>query len=307
MASAIGFRVYRITVNEKHRRGFVDLDDPRLDQPVPAFFWEFIKKHELSHSDPEMERSYFFDVKDFDKSFRSSGHVNYGTFGFESDLVDNNTKKKNYTRLTTDVEQIPLFYDIWFPEGRQFGLMGVQSFQARSCVQMVTGHLLAAFNQGNEEFTLRFSKLMPNDAHGSVFGSAPVKRLHLISKETASGLAARYAGDSRPSHIGVELTLSAGRKGSFGPFGSLSRRMRAQPKSLLAYEGVEFDEATAEIKLGKKLRTVGVLGGNNNAGVIDFTESVKRESSGHPKYGSIKAESKSVLKDFFETLDGPKS
>ena len=58
------------------------------------------------------ERTWFLDPRETDGSGSSRGLVQYGTFGFESNIKDSKTKKINYGRLLTDVEEVPLYYEI---------------------------------------------------------------------------------------------------------------------------------------------------------------------------------------------------
>jgi hypothetical protein len=303
MTSAIGLRVYRIDLRERGSQALLPLDSEELDTPLPEFISSFIGKHDHPIQNNELERSLYFEEKINDGPGSSRGYVHYGTYGFESNFVDTKTKKKKYRRQVSDVEEIPLFYEFWWPEGSHFALVAFQSFQGRSCITMVMGRLKEEFEKVNPDHILIYNKLMPNDAKGSAYSSSRVKQLRLIKRKTSSDLADQYFENATAEVIDFEVTISARRNGDLGPFSSLFKSIKSGPKSIISCAGIDFPEAIASIKVGKKLRRVGVLGHNGDAGVIDLTETIVRGPDGHPTFASLVEESNSILQDFYEVLD----
>jgi len=302
MASAIGLRVYQISVHRKRNPKPLGLTSGDLPIDVPTFITEFVKRHNNSTQNDEMERSWYFEAKDEDGPGNNKGYVHYGTFGFESNFVDTKTKKRNYRRRTTDVEEIPLFYEFWCPENSSFGFAAFQSFQGRSCITLVTSKLREDFEERNKGFTLSFQKILPNDVRGSAYYSAPVKHLRLIKRKTKGDIADRYFDEGSPDEIDLEIVMSARRKESLGALGSLLGSVKSSERSVLTYRGIEFPEAVAEVRVGKKIRRVGVLGINSDAGAIDLTDSIKRGPDGHPTYESLRHETSNILLDFYDTV-----
>ncbi|MET3725867.1 hypothetical protein [Sphingomonas trueperi] len=307
MASAIGLRVYRIGVHARGKSSLVAFDDEKLNQSVPDFITAFMKLHNSVVQNDALERSWYFEEKDEDGPGNSQGYVHYGTFGFESDFIDTKTKKKNYRRKTTDIEEIPLFYEFWCPDQSAFGLATFQSFQGRSCISLVMTKMKEAFENANPDHILSFKKLLPNDAKGSAYYSAPVKQLRLIKRKASSDIADRYFDNPSPEPIDFEIIMSARRRKNLGDLTSLLKSVRSDgAKTIITHDGIEFSEAVAEIRVGNRTRRVGVLGFNGEAGVIDVTDVIVRGADGHPTFESLKKESDSILRDFFETLEGSK-
>lgn len=307
MPSAIGLRVYRIGVNERGVSTPLPLNSAALAEKVPNFISRFIKAHTNAIKNSGLERSLSFDIKCEGEPGNSYGYIRYGTYGYESDLVDADTNEKNYRRKSTDVEEIPLYYEFWCPKGSSFGLAAFQSFGGRSCINLLVSQMRHNFEKANPQHILTFKKLQPNDAEGSAFASAEVRQLRLIKKNAPSDVASQYFDNGNKKPIDLEIVISARRKGSLGPLSKVFSSIKSGDRSVLEYAGVDFPDAVADIRIGGKTRKVGVLGANADAGVIDLTDALQFGPDGHPTLESLKEEVDSLLKDFCETLFGEKS
>lgn len=306
MASAIGLRVYRIGVHKRGNPPLIPFDDDDLQKPVQEFIGDFITSHATVIQNDALERSWYFEERGEGGSGNSQGYVHYGTFGFESNFIDTKTKKHHYRRKTTDIEEIPLFYEFWCPEACSFGFVSFQSFQGRSCIGLVMSKMKEAFESANPEHILSFKKLLPNDAKGSAYYSAPVKQLRLIKRKASSDITDRYFDNPSPEPIDLEIIMSARRRKSLGDLTSLLKSVKSRDNSVIMHDGIEFPEAVAEIRVGNRTRKVGVLGFNGEAGVIDITDVIVRGSDGHPTFASLKKESDTILRDFYSAIEGSK-
>lgn len=306
MASAIGIRVYRIGVYKRGKTDLLSMKSGELNVTAPDFISDFISKHDAIVQNESLERSWYFERRHDDRPGSGRGYVHYGTFGFESNFIDGKTKKRNYQRKITDVEEIPLFYEFWCPDGKSFGLVAFQSFQGRSCIGLVMDKLKEGFENANPGFVLNFKKLMPNDAAGSLYYSAPVKRLHLIKRKAPGDIADQYFENQAPDTVDFELVITARRNSTLGSLLSLHNSVKSTKRSVVTHDGVDFPEAVAEIRVGQRLRKVNVLGFNSDAGVIDLTDAIVRGSDGHPTFESLGREVDDILKDFYQAVASDK-
>ncbi|MHA4838172.1 hypothetical protein [Sphingopyxis sp. MSC1_008] len=298
MARAIGLRVYMLSINEKgDPNNRLDLDSADLSSSLHKFVDDFVTQNQLANSITVAERTWFFEPGKGAKELDNYGQISYGTYGFESKFKNNKTKKLNYQRKTSDVEEIPLYYQFLFPAGKKFAIAVFQSFQGRSCVQLVLDKMKEVFEAANDNYLFRMSKMSPHNGGASLL-KAPVKRLKLIKRNTQSDLADQYNGKATDT-VDVELTVSARRRKDLGPFGSVSRNLEGD--GVLIYDGREFDQAVAEVRVGGKLRPVGIYGDSRNAGVIDITDSVIWEG-GHPTIESVRKEANKIVGEFVKTL-----
>jgi len=302
MTSAIGVRVYRIGVHRRGDQTSVHLEDGDLSQSVPDYAAKFIDAHSDVQKDDDKERSWYFEKKSSENNSRHKGYVRYGTFGFESNFLDHKTRSHEFKRKTNHVEEVPLFFDMWFPKNELFGFAAFQSFQGRSCIHLVVDRMMEQFKKVNKEHALVFKKLMPNDKKGGAYMSAPVKRLRLIKRDASSDVADQYALDAES--IDFEVSISARRKRSLGSLSSIINNFGNTQNSVVTHRGIDFPEAVAEVRFGKRVRRVGVLGVNGDAGVIDLTEDVKKGSDGHPTFGSLEKEIDELLINFYSIMKG---
>ncbi len=301
MAPAIGMRFYQLSVSVKRNPepmafGAIDQSKSFLD-----FVRNFIGSHTNAVEDKVAERSWYFEEKETD-SASTKGYIHYGTFGFESNLVDFRTKSRNYRRKASDVEEIPLFYEMWFPDGKPYGISAFQSFQGRSCIASVFQYLRIRVETDYPGYTLRIKKLMFTDLKGSGYFKSPVKRVRYIKKKASGELAQRYNNFGESESVNLELSVIATRNRSLGDLGNLLKSLSVDGTGLVIIDGIGFDEAFADVRIGNRTRRIGVFGLNADAGLIDLTDAVTRGADGHPQYVSVKKETSALLVDFLDVL-----
>jgi hypothetical protein len=307
MAFSIGLRVYQVTVHKENDRTPLLLTGDGSSTDANKFLADFVDANIDINDHEDLQRSWFFDKRSTAAVNNIYGYLRYGTYGFESDLVDRKTKKSNYKRKVGDLEEIPLYFHFWMPAKQEFALAAFQSFQARSCVQVVINAATISFAKKHKGYRLSFRKLMPSDVKSSAMYSAPVKQLTLVKKQMPQNKEDRYLFDFQPDEVEFEISFKAKRRRTLGSLASLLDKSSGNAAEALRFDGINFDQAKAEVTVGNKRRTVGVLGYSNDAGVIELSESVQYGADGHPSFASIKYETEQILKDFHSTLSKPKT
>ncbi len=303
MTISIGLRVYKFEMYEKFQREPLNWRDDDDLPSLKAFFDGFVDKNQTPNDDEVELRSWFFDKPKIKDKFTIKGIAQYGTFGFESDLLNTKTRKKNYRRQKDDLEQIPLYYQFWIPDGKNFGFAAFQSFQTRSCAGRIIKHIQQSFSSEHDEKQVRFKKLMPEDANGSALFASPVKEVTLISSNASSDAFERYSRARKNQPVDLQVSIRAKKGDTFGLYRDFNEaRMKALASTAVVFDEVEFDKMSASVKVGKKIRKVGVFGYNSDAGLIDITESVKLASSSHPKFKSVDKETDDILSEFFKIV-----
>ena len=299
MPTTIGLRVYKIIVGRERNRTPISFDAEGMVLTLPNFTEVFIIQNagarEPTPEETELDRKWFFEpAKDNAGSHR--GVVRYGISGFESDIVDSNTNRREFRRAINHMEIIPLFYEFWFPSGVNYAFAVFQSFSARSCVELVSAKMRADFSRKNPGFTLSFLKLMPT-GKGGIYDASPVKGLRFIKRNAPSDVADRYLNNNIQGGVNFEISINARRKGSLGSLRDLTGSIVPGKGGVIEHDGVIFDEAVAEIEFGGRRRRVAMLGSNSEAGVIDLTD-IKRGRDGHPVFSAICQASSELLADF---------
>lgn len=292
MSITIGLRFYRISVVDRESGDALPFEGT---DPFP-FMEDFVKTHGNFQDHEERQRSWLLQTKKDADDREIWGYARYGTFGFTSDLVDRQTRKSLYTRQDSDLEEIPLFFHVWIPSDGNFGLMSLQSFQGRSCIQLILGAMSESFKEKYPDKYLRTTKVAPNFLEDNATAKAPVKRVTLISKTPPADKADLLLKGADVEEFNYEVSISAKRNGSFGPLGEFSKRLGKQKDALLLYDDHHFDRAVAEISLNGRRRRVGLAGIDADTGAIDVTEEVELVK-GHPTFASISTQSNSLMMD----------
>jgi len=221
--------------------------------------------------------------------------------GFESRIIDRSTKEKSYDRKTTDSEEIPLFYEFLYPKaGQDYALALFQSFQGRSCVTKIRTAFRTEFKDQHHGYTVNVKKLMPGDLHDLAMQNSLVKRLTLIKRNASSDITDRYI-ESNIEHSDIEFSISSRPRKNLGNLKNLVKSLRMND-GVITHDGITYEEAVADVRIGDRLRRVGLLGPNTEAGVIDITNDVTTAQNGHPEYDSLAAQADNILKSFHQRI-----
>lgn len=301
MSFAVGLRVYKLITPIRNARAPKDTTGWISNKELLNFLRDFLKDHEAPANRRDLQRGWRIELRHSTNPHMIHGYAHYGTYGFESLLIDGKTRTERYKRQTADLEEIPLYFKYWIPENDNFGLFAFQSFSGRSCIQIITDEMRGVFERKYSKNTLRTQKLMPSEANNKEIANAKVKRLTMIKTDVSSDLADRYLGNGSSEKIDLEFIIKSKRRGSLGILSEISSMASNSKESMLVHDGIHFDTAKAVIEVGGRYRTVGVLGYSNDAGLIDLTEQIERGANGHPLFAEISAETDDILKGFYKT------
>ncbi|WP_063980588.1 hypothetical protein [Bradyrhizobium sp.] len=299
MSFAIGLRFYRIGVRRKADKTQMKVGPGAVPCDLFEFFEHFLKKKTVPTVETSEPRTWFFEEKASNFERMVHGYINYGTHGFESKFKDVKTRKEKYLRKATDLEEIPLYFQLWSPDDTKFALMAFQSFQGRSCVTFVRTSLISEFEKGYPEYSLSFAAVTPA---ASFLDASPVKTVTFLKPKALKDRADKYLLGAPVDEVEYELTLKAKKRGSsLSTFRDLRKRFVDQ-KGYVTFEGQQFESVKADIKVGGKRRTVGVYGSGYDAGLIDVSDQVKRSPSGHPTFESIATEVDDLMEEFYDGI-----
>jgi hypothetical protein len=298
MAFSIGVRLYRISIVDLASRETV-VNAPGADPcDLFAFLEGFIARHEANTVEEEASRSWMFKPIPTQMERTLHGHISYGTHGFESTLVDVVTGEPQYDRKSTDVEAIPLYFQCWSPQDRDFALMAFQSFQGRSCVGLVRSTMMREFSDMYPNASLRFLTL---GASEMLSDDLDVKSVTLVRPRQTSDMADAYQGMSE--EIDYKLQLSARRRGGvLAKLGLLRNRLTPDEHGFIQFDGQAFENVAVDAKVGGRRRTIALFGRGGDPGLIDITEDVTFDATGHPTLESVQEQVDELMDDFAARL-----
>lgn len=121
------------------------------------------------------------------------------------------------------------------------------------------------------------------------FADGQVKAFSLTKHDYSSDAANNQIG-SGSGLVDLDVTFKAKPRGSLGPLRDFTNKvMNVGKEKVLVYNNTYFDEAVAEVQVGKRRRKIVLVGASQNAGKFDLSEDVKT-SGGHPVFESIAEE-----------------
>ena len=159
----------------------------------------------------------------------------------------------------------------------------------------------------NSDFLLKFHRLMPAGASEKIYAGKAVKNLRLVTRTPRNDLADQLFRGKSQKIQRMTMTIHSGRNGSLGSFGDLVAGLPSDSSGVIQYDGINFDEAVAIVKIGNELRPVGVFGAHADVGVVDVTDQVVKDADGLPTYQSLDKEASKILVAVYETLNGQKA
>lgn len=307
MTHAVGVRTYQIFVTKKRSSDFVDPNDSALAEKLPQFVSRFVKERSSGKNLSQHEKNWRFAEKSSTGSGDSRGHISYGRYGYAASLRDTKTGKENYKRKRSDSEVLDLYYRFWFPDKERFAVAALSSFSGKSCVTLIFEDMKSEFEKKNPGFHLKYHKLMPSGASAKIYSGKPVKNLKLITRKPPSDLADRLFRGKSQKTSRMSITIYSGRNNKLGNFTDLIDGLPADASGVIQYDGIEFDQAVAMVKIGDEIRPVGVFGAHSDVGVVDITQEVVKDADGLPTYQSIDKEASRILEAVYMTLNGQRS
>lgn len=291
----IGLYVYRLSLRRTDNYQEVAFSRIGLGSAFTPFLQQFIASKQRPQQNQQAERSWILEPRP-DNGRSKHGLVQYGTFGIASNIRDPQTRVVKLARTTGDIEEIPLYYNFWTPLNGTYGFAVLQSYRDRSCVQQVLNPLVQEFNDLGNGLRLNAQKIMPTD--DDVYRNAPVQKLVLVKRRIGRDRA-DVLRDLPPDEYKLELNLTPKRRGGIGSFLNVAPIVRgAINGAAIVFEGIEFEEASALVKVGGAYKKVSIIGPSNNAGVIDISDEIALDDLGHPTFDSVAAAATQTITDF---------
>lgn len=302
MSNTIGLRFYKVTFHEERNSSTIDTDDARLWHGDKHLVSEFMTKHTTVTNVDDAQRGWFFDKPKNTNERDVTGRITYGIHGIVSRFVDVVSRHEKFKRTAVDLEEIPLFFQIFRPKGEHYIIFVFQSYGVRSCIFLVQ-KAFREYIKSKADLTVRFRKLMPAEAGIDPFSAGLVKEMTLFKRKVSSDKVDAYRDDA-PGEYDVKLSLVAKGKTNFGFYRNLtSKKIKDAGHSVASFD--EFDKATVRVKLGNNSKHITVFGDQGEAGTIDVTDDeLLKTADGHPTEESLKNIAKPILKHFNNALIG---
>lgn len=286
--SKIGLRPYLLQVYDKVNHNLVPFKATGFGSELHSFVPVFEQAFAQGKANRTDSRSLYLAPRQISgRSFH--GLMHYGSFGVDSIIEDGTTGNELLKRKAGDVEIFPLYYRFWVPDSGKSSLALFQSYENRSCAQQALTLFRDFFEFQNPNLRLIAQKLMPQP---KAVAKLPTKKLKFYQKRVdPDSILNLDLGTTEPVH--VELIIHAMKNRNLGKFEFYQKSVA---DGLLALDGIEFEQVSAEVKIGNETRTVGLLNVSSKAGVVDVSADLELKD-GHPTFDSIAEQAKNLILD----------
>ena len=287
MTHAVGLRTYQLFIVKGRGGNYVHPEDEGLSVSLPTLLTQFTTKFAKANTVDVQEKTWGMNEVSCDRPGNSVGTVAYGRYGYAATLKNISTGEQTYRRSRDESEELNLYYRFWLPDGEKFALAAFESFSGKSCISLIFDALKQFFESQNSGYGLRIRRLMPTGASERIYAGRPVKNLTLVSRKPPSDLADQLFAGKAKSTRRISITMHSARNGILGTFEDLMSGLPHDGSGVIIHDGIEFDQATAHVRIGDEIKPIGVFGASSEVGVIDITESVTKDDDGLPIFNSI--------------------
>ncbi len=286
--SKIGLRPYLLQVFDKTHHSLVPLAEVGVGSELHSVVPQFEQAFRQGKANRTDSRSLYLEPSLISgRSFH--GLMHYGSFGVDSTIEDGATGKELLKRKADDVEVFPLYYRFWIPKVGQSALAVFQSYENRSCAQQALTLFREYFEFKHPGLRLVPQKLMPQP---KAVAKLPTKKLKFYQKYVnPDAIQNLDLATTDPVH--VELIVHAMKNRDLGKFQFYRKSVS---NGLLALDGIEFEQVSADVKIGDETRSVGLLNVSSKSGVVDVSADLDLKD-GHPTFDSIAEEARRLIKD----------
>jgi hypothetical protein len=286
----IGLYVHRIRVFEDYNRQELGRDAGQFN--LRQVIGEFVAFHERNFMETDERMAKLAEVVYSDDT--TSGIIRYGTTGLASDIVDAETDELKLRRERTDIEYIPLYFCFYVPDGEDTWYVATQSFGGRS-FSSTFNTTFRDFAEHRTNRSVTVQKVMPTSQ--ADMARKPVQKITMIKRHVPPEGFSNQVGDLA-KELKMSLSVSLDGRGALGFYEEVRDRIAEKQAVALVYEGIEFEEMQATVKIGSSYRTVSLVGVNNTAGVVDVSGLVERNEDEYPVFESIHEVATDVLRDY---------
>jgi hypothetical protein len=128
----------------------------------------------------------------------------------------------------------------------------------------------------------------------------------LIKRRIPTDRADTLPGKVKLDEANIQLVIQAPRNRVLGSLNDIKERLTTKSTldggSVITFQGSDYEQAAAQVVVGRKRRLIGLIGYNNDAGVIDITNDVSIGKGGHPIPKSVFNESNDILLNLHQIL-----
>jgi hypothetical protein len=224
------------------------------------------------------------------ESRRMYGIIETGDYGQESVLLDVDTEKVAYERLTNHANLLPFYFLFDLPVGSNTGIILLQRMGMFGIRKMLYRAMTEEFDKQFPDSRLQFHTLV-DEEEIKKFQRGKIESIRFISFNIPSDVTDCFDSGHTEKIGRAELVIRA-RRGGFLPLSGRLRKFFAGGQSvpkLIALDETNFKYQDIKVKsrVGRSSRTMDLGNPNRLRSYYDITDTVEVDKTGHPRFTSI--------------------
>ena len=296
----ISLATYALRIGHRHKQGSLPIDD--VDgQDLLAWLRAYFNQRSADYSFDEGEQK----ALRVDGKPRLSGRdlsaiVQTGEWGYESELVDVDTRVIAHTRSTREAGLLPFYFLSRLPNGQDEGIVVLQRFQNLGIRKILLTDLQRYFAERHEDYTLRINPLIAPGVWRAYLGEGRLLTVRFIRFSIPDDIADAISGGGHVEDIGkIEYVLTARRNGALPFQGRIVDFIegRRHWDDFIELTDFEYDTVKVEVDFHGSTRTLELKDVQNVRALYDVTDRVVFGDDGHPTFQSVDSVAKEYAGD----------
>lgn len=310
MANEIKLEVYTFKIRKRgEKESFIKLDS-YLKKSFLDVFQDYINQNsDLSVFQKQKKSIQVIKEKTiFASELRTiSGIIESGDYGFESKLVNKNTKKRTGTKTVDDLDIKPFYFCFCIPEKGNMGFIILQRLGLFGINSIFSSHLESFLKKENPEIIVEFNPFVSKKLAKELIERGNVKEFSLkryglpadiidqlgIQSFTEDVLSIELRIVAKPKH-----SLQIGDKVKKFVDNKNGKFFEVKELASLGFDGTH--KTSIRVKSGSNYRTIDLSETGQIRPYYDIDSEVAKDGNGHPNFSSIDKIAKELIKELLE-------
>lgn len=282
---------YSITIRKKHSKEILPWNGFNGADSLDVLFRKYIER--WSNYTSDNDKKVIINLKKaFSDDSKFYGIIETGEWGFESTLVDIDTKEVSYNRKATEAEMLPFFFVIGYPNKHKEGILILERFGTLGIRKALGDFINTEFQKENPEYIIDFNSLVMEEVADSYLREGRILKIHFISHKIPSDICDLVANGSEDSIAFSEYVVHAKKK-SFLPINADVIKMLgkgSRQRRVLELREFEFDSIKIKVERDGFTRTFDIEQVDKMRSYVNIDDKIDKDNTGHPTLETIKVE-----------------
>lgn len=228
-----------------------------------------------------------------------SGVFESGESGYESKLIDVESRDLKHERTDTEAEVVPLFFHFEIPVNSDTGFAVLQKFSTNSMKTVIFNLLKHVMNQSLPEHRLHMNPQLDKNGFKRIMNDGRPTQIKFVKYEMPDDAADAVQNFGKDDELGYfEVSVHARRNRTLSRLKDLvSQSIDRQFENVKAFEimNEQYDQIKVQVELEGRKRWVNVTNPKNIRTEFPLEETEITFTRGHPDYVGVKEYAEQIV------------